>query len=328
MTWNPLEAYGWTAPLRAFWQNVLRSKVIPYSATWLTILYFLTVMILNLGTEEQKSWIPRYGFAVVVIGEASILIFVFGWSALKGQVSELERQRLSEEVRGDRERQYALSARLIGMSFDRFVSKCRLQPDGSMEQFHEVGARAVESHLDGIEHRSRAAYPQDGERRISIPEFSAAPPPGLNVRRKDVFESAGVLWWAVLIDPGLKPGASLKYTYTQYFPKASFAMTRLELEENNLPFEYYFHRISHPTRQLDLRVEFPSEYIPQRLTFDTWYGLSRIRHMEEYARLVNMGERCWTKGTDQGLTYARLFVPFPLLSLTYAIRWVPSDQSG
>jgi hypothetical protein len=94
----------------------------------------------------------------------------------------------------------------------------------------------------------------------------------------------------------------------------------LALKGERERFEYTYTRISYPTDHLVIKIVFPPDFIPDEPAFDVWYGEGRVRHEREYGRIAPGFLSRWDSNKR---LYLRLEVEYPLLGLTYLLRWHP-----
>ena len=132
----------------------------------------------------------------------------------------------------------------------------------------------------------------------------------------------------IKISEPLMPNDELEFSVTETTPNSSMSMTKAELDKRiasgkRFEYESFYWEITRPTKQFQLKLIVPKTLKPEGRRFDVWYGRSRISHIQEFSRI---SDSKWFKVEPAGdQIELTLDVMYPIPTLIYAIRFIPSD---
>lgn len=267
-----------------------------------------------------------------------IAAFPFAAQVIGGQITRqidkaIERRMLQLEAKPGEitslgevrdEVAYVFNSQTYGMSYEDLIAHCTILDDGSASFRREMDLRA-HTQVTGISHfMLLPEASRNGENLELISIKRLAPFVPLRTLAWEVTElSSGKMSLTVSISPPLQIGDGLRYEIVEKSPPGLYAVTGLE--ERRVPYDYFAWDINRPTRRLVIKVLFPEGVEPPAFESDVWYavGQSRARHNQEFHRLSAI-----LKPRQEGIYYALIAViPYPLVGLTYAIKWTPARSS-
>jgi hypothetical protein len=219
---------------------------------------------------------------------------------------------------------YVFNSQRYGMSYEDLVAHCTILDDGSASFRREMDLRAHTQVAEVSHFMLLPEASRNGEdlELISIKRLPPFVP--LRTLTWQVTElSSGKISLTVSISPSLQIGNGFRYEIVEKSPPSLYAVTGLE--ERRVPYDYFAWDINRPTKRLEMKVLFPEGIQPPAFESDVWYavGQSRSRHDQEFNRLSAL-----LKPAQEGIYYALMAViPYPLLGLTYAIKWTPARPS-
>jgi len=310
------------------WQQLLAiATLLAVPATIITILVtftnlrgillaFTTVAVIMLVGLTVAVWVLSRvaGRAVQEIGkrDSDLAIAV----AARGQPDTPDHKRL-----------YELNAQFIGVTKDDFQRVSDLFADGHAESMIQETVRAVSHDVDLVEHTYR------------VPDFVGDASVATRVGPEKEFLVAGYrikpvmkekdnrgVCYAFNFSPRLRMGEQVTFSFPQKSPPGAFALTDAVMRAKKEPFESSAIQVAYPTSNLKLKFRFPREYYPITPGFDVWHGLGRVRHEQEYARMISEKSFSTTVETPAGQFCMELNVRYPLMGLHYVLKWCPADS--
>jgi hypothetical protein len=237
-------------------------------------------------------------------------------SAIEKQMRQGNFPVPSEEVAG--EVAYVFNSQLYGMAYEELITHCTIHKDGSAGFRREVElvAHSVVSKIELYMLLPEATPTGDDQLElagaVSLTHF-----------RKLTSEvnrlSSGQMSLTVSISPELNSGQRLRYQVVEKSSPGLYAVTGRE--ERKMPYDYFAWDITRPTKKLEMKVFFPEDVRPEAFEPDVWHALGQGQstHSREYDRVKELlVER------QEGLFHTLVFtIPYPILGLTYVIRWTP-----
>jgi len=296
----------------------------------------LLILILALWIITSTSLFVYIWYHVVLRKkEADLQAMSEDQHALTATIDELRRSLGIEKTKSKlediqtltHEQIYLINSLFFGMNKDNYTVEAEI-PDLQGGKITNFGfdIRAVDQNVERIEYHYR------------IPEYDKDPPDNIGIELLTkkyrqysinlipISKEVRKVLYAIEIVPELKKGESIPISSKLISPKGTFAMTLEELKNKNMLIEYSNIRIDYPTNLLKYRLLFPPNYIPKQPGFDVWFGDGKVRHLKEYARILNNPE-FFNQGIDISENRFLLCfnIPFPLQGLYYSFRWLPSQ---
>ena len=213
-------------------------------------------------------------------------------------------------------------AKLFGLRKTDLKIHCVISEDGSSISTYNVHLRAEANQITQVEYLSTAPTLPDGADGDTDVKFIRSESGPGDIRVEMLRKTKAESFWAINFTPGLSAGQSVKYLQEVRTPSKTFALTPEDLKARKLDFESYSMQVNYPTDKLVMRVTFFRGASVSRVTHDAWYGRGRVRHMNEYSRIIK--EESFTTGLEDGKLYGELEIPFPIHGLKYVIRWEPA----
>lgn len=214
---------------------------------------------------------------------------------------------------------------LFGLRKTSLALACTIKVDGSSETIYDVELMAETKGITQIEYLSSAPSLPDGSGEFS-PQFISSTSGGITMTVEILKNANRQCFWAVDFSPELKPRQAVKYRHRLSSPSKTFAVSAEEMETRKLSYESYSTLVAYPTDHLCIRVTFDAGTKPSKMAPDVWLGLGRVRHLAEYARIIN--ETSFTNDKDSnGNLYGELLLKYPIHGLRYVVTWVP-ERTG
>lgn len=242
--------------------------------------------------------------------------------AIEWRMLQLEAKPREMTSRGEvrDEVAYVFNSQTYGMSYEDLIAHCTIRNDGSAAFRREIDLMAY-STINEIDHYMLLPEaPREGKDLLQLIEVKPLVPFRTLIPKVTEL-SSGRMSLAVFISPPVNPGDHIRYQITEQAPPGLYAVTGLE--ERKMVYDYFAWDISRPAKRLEMKVVFPEGIRPQEIEHDVWYavGQSQARHGEEYKRV----EDCLQQ-RQEGVYHTLIAViPYPVLGLTYVIRWVPPN---
>jgi hypothetical protein len=217
-----------------------------------------------------------------------------------------------------------LNGKFFGLQKKVHTINSVLRVDGSSETTQDVTLLALAKQISQIEYSCSApSVPTGVTGKI---EISAQPrqDSGVMITPQVLRQDKNQCFWCLNFVPTLVPNKVIAYRYRQITVPKAFAVDLDELHARGQNEETYAVRVTYPTEELQLKLEFPKSKTPQKISYDVWMGLGRVRHMEEYVRVHT--EDSFTSGRAvDDIVCAELNIMYPIQGLRYAIVWTPAD---
>jgi hypothetical protein len=227
----------------------------------------------------------------------------------------------ARETEVDDEDIYRITAEKYGFGYNRGVLTCVIDGDGNAAFVREM---QIEAHTTVEEMNFYLIFPEStdvSEEPIAPPEVESLTP-GYSLK-PDARSTNNRYYTRFEIEPPLPSGKTLEYIFTERTRKPLYAPDKSKI--GTTPWDYYAWDITRPTKRLEVLVTFPVGFRPDRPAHDVWYsiGQSQTRNPAEYNRV-----RPFLKSEKIGaLETLKLSVDYPVLGLTYVIRWEPPDPN-
>jgi hypothetical protein len=214
-------------------------------------------------------------------------------------------------------------AALIGLRKTELSISSVVARDGSSVTTYDIRLLSKTKGITQVEYVSSAPSLPDGCDPLT-PELVAGQASGVTMNVQVLRRTDRECIWAVNFSPALAVGREIRYRHLVRSPAKTFAVTFKEMQSYRLPCESYATMIAYPTDQLRIRVTFDGGLKPTKVQHDVWYGRGRVRHMAEYARIIEIG--AFTNSQDEdGKLYGELVMPYPIHGLRYVITWEPES---
>lgn len=229
--------------------------------------------------------------------------------------------RLRAAAKDAREAAYDFNSELYGYAYESLKVTGLIHNDGSIGFRRDMIARAYTKEIGSVDHWMLAPEaPEDSTIELGDPH--AAQPAFVEVRKRVVRQTSERVAAVLHIEPAIKLGEQLQFTMSETLPSGSMALTYEELDSRGMLYEFVAWDITRPTRQFNLSIIFPDDLVPVEIEHDVWYGVSRMPNPHESARI----EPNWSEVESKGEREYSLQIPYPVLGLTYVIKWVPPDS--
>jgi hypothetical protein len=224
--------------------------------------------------------------------------------------------------RGDQDNVVAYSYNLFnyGMGYESQRITCMIQEDGSAVTVRELTLLAS-SEVDSIEHYMMLPETPPDSKQSALKAYEIeAIDPGRRVEKVETHLPGGKLAIRLIISPPLEPGERYRYRFQTSTLKRLFS---LHGEPVRIPFDYFAWDISRPTGMLSMAVQFPEGKRAVNVEHDVWFAVdvSQARSDKEYERVAAAG--LLRQEAHDGSTLLKMDVPYPILGLTYVIKWIP-----
>ena len=283
-------------------------------ASWYWKLFFALLAVISgaIGVKGNVGADVR-NFALGVLTVAALIVLFLLVVDIIHWLSQNAYQRSSA---------YQFNAKLYGLGYESLKIAALLNRDGSMTITRQIRLKAFTDGVSKIDHYMFAREaPRQGQAiqaRI-IGRKSESITPQLTIEHQSSDRFMGV----VTFPHSLKRGDVVEYPYEETLPPGSFALTKRELEERRMPFEFVAWDIVRPTKNFTLKVRMTPETPIENPDHDAWFGQTRSSHEKEY-RDTHGG---WNDDQSEPSRELILDVPQPILGLTYAIKWTPAAQA-
>jgi hypothetical protein len=198
----------------------------------------------------------------------------------------------------------------------------RIKQDGSAAVSTLEAVRAINAELPGLEHYSAVLTNTKHPMGNFNVQMGASEPSNTKIVTKPVMNTSNRLYYQLRFEPPVKPGSEIEYIYSVDVPAGTFANSKEELAERQLPYDYLSMKIAYPTEKIAVKIVFPKEWLIDELGFDVWLGDARLRLEKEYSRLQK--ESALRVRRQDDIQIAEFTVTFPILDIKYAITWRPS----
>ena len=230
--------------------------------------------------------------------------------------------------RYEAERTYRYSATRYGMGYGKLEVSCTILSDGSASIQRDVKIEAY-SQLSKLE--TSLLIPEADrsgkDRKIDFnnvqsteKEYTVAVSNVIPRERKQIAE--------ITFAPQLQEGSIAGFKMTELLPSGLYGvcLSRKELEQRQVPYDYFGWNIDRPARHLSLRVYFPDGVLPVEYTRQVRYATPSFQdegatkekeHFEEMKRLSGP----FLEGPEGGRYILRLDVEYPMLGLIYILGW-------
>jgi len=278
---------------------------------------------------------------VVIIFGTLFFVFVFliVYDITRPRVEEFIRSRIGEFISGtiekppvikEEERRakkaYDANSILYGLAYEDLVVHGTLHDDGSMTIGREIKLRAYLPNISSIDHYLIAPEaPKTGD--LIETKNLIFKSPFRTLPWKEITRTPNRISILISIFPALKVGETLAYELREKIPMNAMATTLEKLKEHNMDYESFEWDIGRPAKNLSLNVWFPEHLAPTsgNVGVDVWYSPdSRLTHEEEYRRIEK--HHLYVKEGTQWRF--ELSLPYPVVGLTYVLKWVPPPQQG
>jgi hypothetical protein len=279
-----------------------------------------------LQTEEVISKIPDYTPFMTdlayIYGRVlpSMKALALSETKLDSIATRME-ELLAEADFADLHKEYTAHSRRFGVAYDYQRIKCVVDPKGGatitrkakLSAYQHVDAIAVYLHLPERDEATGLLRPQI-ESKTEGRTLTPGEPVWLSSRMMST----------VKISPPLEDGDSVELVVHEGAYAEVFRTPRHHMVPKTAN-DYVAWDLTYPTRELELRVQFPPRMVIESFESDVWVwvGSSRPRHMRERERIGEPHKAPSRSGLELVLT-----VPFPLLSVTYAVSWFPDKAYG
>lgn len=248
-------------------------------------------------------------------------------SLFKGNVSNLNRSGF--DVKG----LYLANRDALGLSYEslEFIEDVHLDGSSDLEQRYTVYCSS--GRIRTREHN----YSVSGDTELVNPKvkFSYEANQGTVARHQLRGVNNSSLKNVIHIRPALKKGERLTYSFRMEREHGCYMMTQESMQKSLSekqqpalwPYESLGITIKHPTERLKLVVIFPEGYEPEgEDNYGVYYGQTMEDTADvEKSRLMKSGSFSYTHD-EVGKVILSLVVEYPIMGLTYAIRWVPLEE--
>jgi hypothetical protein len=319
-----------------------------YITTGLALIAVTVKFVELLLAPELPDWV-RWGLWVFLA--LALLLFIVHRVVVgvnKLVKDAIERQmpqgdlpvRADDEVIGDKvagEVAYVFNSRLYGRAYEELIVHCTIRKDGSaaFRREAELIAHSTVNDVD-IYMVLPEALQNDKEQlqlagAASLTDFvqvtgkptTGTPTRPVNIVMKEKWSSSGQLYLVMSFSPELSSGQRVRYQVIEESMPGLYAVTGQE--ERKMPYDYFAWDITNPTKKLEMKVFFPEGVRPQSFGADVWHALGQGMSTQgiECDRVKEfLIER--REGVFQTLVFT---VPYPIIGLTYVVRWIPPKVS-
>ena len=284
-------------------------------------LYPTIAIMLEEIFQINKPWlwaIPVWtSFFIVFIG----MICIFAYGKIRDKIKKLDIDEFKTQ-----EYLFKLGAQYHGRAYKFIKIIMNITSSGAGDKKQNFNLCAVGEHVYSIDYFSKTpSVGQESQNaECHIMQAETRDKGTVKIIPNEIMLSATECRWEIQFLPRLSRGESIEYYFEHKSPDTAYAMTKKELKERKMQYEYYGIEIRYPTEELNTTLLFPKDFSPLNLTHDVWIGGLRYRHSGEYTR-IELNDFFESSIKEDGTTFGRLVVPYPIQGLTYAIRWVPSS---
>jgi len=228
----------------------------------------------------------------------------------------------------DRIRLHQVISRLHGLEYARLELYGKLDTDGSMVFTRTMEAVAHDEGINAIDHymHTPEALTRLGPTAPDIPVPTVEIIQGKHTATATIHrQSKDHLRFIVNFTPQLRVDNPVVYVTKEHYSKQTFAIFCDQLREvptNVRDREYFAWDITHPTKSFKLEIEFPPNLHPKTFEPEVWRGASRVVKDNETMAIWESLKPV-PRGDSTSLV---LEVDYPLLGLTYVIKWKPPDR--
>jgi hypothetical protein len=203
------------------------------------------------------------------------------------------------------------------MSYQSYKATCAIDTSGAATFTREMALKAYSEVANVTYYMLLPEYPPEDEHILDLMDLRSVDSDHEVHPVVEEEQISGRLRLEATIDPPLRPGKELRLESPE---RATGPLFVFEKEPgNSMDWDYFAWDVSRPTRRLEVSVVFPPGRRPLKPIHDVWYalGLSMIRHDAEYERVARNLE----ENREGVVSILRLSVEYPILGLTYVIRW-------
>ncbi len=236
--------------------------------------------------------------------------------------TELKAEKLNELV-------YSNFSILYGLAYEELLVHGELDEQGGMRVWRDSKVRAHVAGIGKLDHYLLSEAPDKKDIEVELQCHTRLKQLTKEIQRV----SSRELYLMIGISEPLMPNEGLHFTVIEKAPPKSVAMSQEELQERvrshqkPFPYESFFWTITRPTKHFQLKLIVPEHLLsPEDARFDVWFGPSRISHTTEFKRIH--GNNWYTTGRVGERLELCLDVMFPISTLIYAIRWVPTLKTA
>lgn len=211
-----------------------------------------------------------------------------------------------------------------GLSYEELLVHGTLDEQGAMKVWRNSKVKAYVSGIAKLDHYLISESPDEKNIQVDLQwpnQFKQLTKEIQRVSSRELYLTIG-------ISEPLMPNETLEFTVAEIAPNGSVSKTKAELQKRlnsgkkHFPYESLHWEITRPTKHFQLKLILASSLKPEDKQFDVWYGRSRIRHAEEYSRI---SDNNWFRVEPVGDQIELILdVMYPISTLIYAIRWIPS----
>lgn len=214
---------------------------------------------------------------------------------------------------------------LYGLSYEELLVHGTLLEQGAMKLWRSSKVRAHASGIAKLDHYLISESPDEKDIQVDLQCLT----PFKQLSKEAQRVSSRELYLTIGISEPLMPNEPLEFTVTEIAPNGSVSTTKAELQKRlvsgkkHFAYESLYWEITRPTKRFQLKLILPSSLKPKDENFDVWYGRSRIRHTKEFSRI---SDNNWFRIEPAGDQIELILdVMYPIATLIYAIRWIPSN---
>lgn len=256
----------------------------------------------------------------LLLGLAGFVAFVM--LAVLPVWTVLKRNRVLEDAVASPSALHEACLLKYGFLWETRSSQATLHLDGSFTETATVHVRSVDAQVLELGHYSQSGRTADPKAEVTASILRANYDKG-EVLERIVDQTEHMIEWVATFSPEMGPGDQAEYVYQEDSAADSFLMDNESVRKLKLGFESWSIPIKYPCRQLTMRILLPWQ--PEQREVDVWCDRGVQKNVDEIARLRT--GRClkgdWTQAAG-GRAYAiTLVVDYPVLGLSYAIKWRP-----
>ena len=218
---------------------------------------------------------------------------------------------------------YKFNSQLYGLARQELTAHCMIRRDGSAAFRREIEVIAY-APVDKTElYLLLPEAPKKGEELLEVAQV--VPLTRLfRIEQKKTMPSSGQMYLTLSFSPALEPGDNIRYAVEEESDPGLYdvgGQAKRQMED-----DYFAWDIIKPTKKLEMKVIFPEGFEPARVEPDVWHALGQGQstHNREFNRVKEQ----LRKGREGVMHTLEFTIPYPILGMTYVIRWYPREPGS